>query len=93
MTNLPSPNEQQPDEGPLNEFDSEMAKPLTAKNFDKPFRLYGTALIDGQYYALSVTVDGKGKFGTWRQHYMPEVELEFAQDTLKKVLAFEGIRY
>lgn len=74
-------------------LDDNLTEPLKDKGFDKPFKIYGLALMEGQYRCLTAQVDTKGKISRWVQHYLPEDELEFAQDLLKKILAQDGVRY
>lgn len=73
------------------EFDSKMAKKVPAVKPEAPFKVYGIAVLDGKFQVVSASVDTKGKLSGWKAHFRPEAELEFAQDTLKKVLIYEGV--
>lgn len=75
------------------DFDRDMAKKITNFKSEAPFKVYGIATINGRFHSVSASIDTKGKTIQWKSHYLPEAELEFAQDVLKKVLAHEGVRY
>ena len=74
------------------QFDNNMTKEIK-KDFDVPFRAYGNTKVNGRWVCVSCLIDAKGRVSAFKQHYADETELEFAQDTLKKVLSQNGVRY
>lgn len=90
---MSSTKTQAPKPIPEEEFDGDMAKKVVGLKAEAPFKVYGIAVVDSVYQCVSANIDTKGKILGWKVHFHPEPELEFAQDTLKKVLAYEGVRY
>ena len=75
------------------EFDNNLTKEIDPAQLLYPIKIYGVAsTVDGRWVCVTGSL-GKSQKMKLRQNHRDEPDLEFAQDTLKKVLAQDGVRY
>lgn len=68
------------------DFDNENAKPFEIKGIDAPFYAYGSVQKDSRFYAVRMEVTRDGKVKAAKSFFHSEPELEFARDSLGRLL-------